>query len=146
MKACGAWAAVAVALVACTHSSASVADRYLTIPPDACAATLARNLAATPAIELQLAYYGWPTGRAYWYDWMHVALRASRGLPLPGAGELAVTAIENAAAVSDCSSHAITTIRSLAQSLDAPPWHDRVVRLAAFSPSCDMPGETRDQE
>jgi len=106
-----------------------------------CSEHVARHPEDTGAVDLVIAYHSWPEPYGFWFDWLLCAEYASHALAVPGAGELAVAALENATYVSDCSPGAINAIRASAVRVDAAPeltpdLHARLAPIERFAPTC----------
>ncbi len=89
-------------------------------------------------VQLVEAYRRWPQYHALYDDWWDESQLAYNALGLPGADELALTALEAAFASSECDATRMFEIRSKAQGLSGRPHDhgldDRLGKLAALDP------------
>lgn len=115
-------------------------------PATRCAPYLADEHVDSRAVHLIDAYRNWPH-EATGADWWSTAERARRALPLPGAVELVVTALEaSLRADTFCMNARATAVRAAVDELRADPanaaYEPRLAKLEAACPDPVLPTTT----
>jgi hypothetical protein len=142
--AAGASCGMSLATLVCRHelalAHASQDERHASALVYACAPYLGGSRDKDAIGGLVHGYAEWPSGSTSWYTWTRDAEDAVHALALRGAAELAVTALENASYVANCSPSAVENIANLTAAIAGPSLsadlQRRLARVNADMASC----------